>query len=144
VQYEFSLDMQDYLPKGLLLQNEEEDIKGELERCESLVHTPLAVDGGDGQHSRVSPRWVVERVKSFYQVVGLSCEGYKDKLLALFEEIEAARDLSMAESKINYPSTPGEKGQRELNRLAWSINYEKKGVQSVKGRHRRRGSSRFL
>jgi hypothetical protein len=99
----------------------------------------------DEHHPRVSPRWVVERVKSFYQVVGLSCEGYEDKLLALFEEIEVARELLMAESKNNYPSTPGAKGQRELNRRAWSINYEKKGgVQSVRGRHRGRGSSLFL
>jgi hypothetical protein len=44
--------------------------------------------------------WWIE-LKSFYQVVGLSCEGYEDKLLALFEEIEVARDLS------------GAKGQRE-------------------------------
>jgi hypothetical protein len=65
-------------------------------------------------------------------VVGLSCEGCEDKLLALFEEIEAARDQSMEEYKNTYPSTPGAKGQRELNRLAWSINYEK-GVQSVRG-----------
>jgi len=87
---------------------------------------------------------MVERVKSFYQVLGLSYEGYEDKLLALYEEIEATRDLSMVKSKNTYPSPPGAKGQGELNRLAWSINYEKKGVQSVKGRHRRRGSSRFL
>jgi hypothetical protein len=99
VLYEFSLDMQDYLPEDLLLQYEEEDIKRDLERCELLVLTPLAMDGGDGHHTRVSPRWVVERVESFYQVVRLSCEGYEDKLLALFEEIEAARDLSMLESK---------------------------------------------
>jgi hypothetical protein len=91
--------MQDYLPEDLLLQYEEEDIKRDLERCELLVLTPLAMDGGDGHHTRVSPRWVVERVESFYQVVRLSCEGYEDKLLALFEEIEAARDLSMLESK---------------------------------------------
>jgi hypothetical protein len=65
VMYQFSLDMQDYLPEDLLLQYEEEDIKGELERCEPLVLTPLAVDGGDGHHPRVSPRWVVDRVKEF-------------------------------------------------------------------------------
>lgn len=62
VMYQFSLDMQDYLPEDLLLQYEEEDIKGKLERCEPLVLTPLAVDGGDGHHPRVSPRWVVDRV----------------------------------------------------------------------------------
>jgi hypothetical protein len=46
VQYEFSLDMLNYLLEDLLLQYEEEDIKGELERCEPLVLTPLAVNGG--------------------------------------------------------------------------------------------------
>jgi hypothetical protein len=79
-------------------------------------------------HPRVSPRWLVERVKGFYQVVGLSCEGYEDKMLALFEEIEATRDQSMAEYTTSIPPTPGAKGQRELNRLAWSLKYEKKGV----------------
>jgi RNA-dependent RNA polymerase len=35
---------------------------------------------------------------------------------------------SMAEYTTSIPSTPGAKGQRELNRLAWSLKYEKKGV----------------
>jgi hypothetical protein len=48
------------------------------------------VDVRDGYHPRVSPRRVVESVKGFYQVVGLLCEGYEDKMLALFEGIEAA------------------------------------------------------
>jgi len=85
-----------------------------LEGCEPLLLTLLVVDVGDGHHPSVSPRWVVERVKGFYQVVGLSCEGYEDKLLALFEDIEAARDQSMAEYTNIIPST-GAKGQRELN-----------------------------
>jgi hypothetical protein len=50
--YQFSLDMKDYLPEDLLLQYEEEDIKGKLERCEPLVLTPLAVDRGNGHHPR--------------------------------------------------------------------------------------------
>jgi hypothetical protein len=125
--------MQEYLPEDLLLQYEEDDIRGDLEGCEPLILTPLPVDVGDGHHPRVSPRWVVERVKGFYQVVGLSCEGYEDKLLALFEEIEVALDQSMAEYTNTISSTPGAKVQRELNRLAWSLNYEKKGEQSIRG-----------
>jgi len=113
----------------LLLQYEEEDIKGELERCEPLVLTPMAVDGGDMHHPRVSHRWVVERVKSFYQVVGLSCEGYEDKLLALFEEIEAARDLSMVESKIGWLGP---------------LIMRRRGYNLLRGRDRGRCSSRFL
>jgi hypothetical protein len=112
-----------------LLQYEEEDIKGELERCEPLVLTPMAVDGGDMHHPRVSHRWVVERVKSFYQVVGLSCEGYEDKLLALFEEIEAARDLSMVESKIGWLGP---------------LIMRRRGYNLLRGRDRGRCSSRFL
>jgi hypothetical protein len=121
VLYQYSLDTQEYLPEGLLLQYEEDKIRGDLEGCEPLLLTPLAVDVGDGHHPRVSPRWVVERVKGFYQVVGLSCEGYEDKMLALFEEIEATRDQSMAEYTTSIPSTPGAKGQWELNRLAWYL-----------------------
>jgi hypothetical protein len=50
----------------------------------------------------------------------------------------------MAEYTNTIPSTPVAKVQQELNRLAWSLNYEKKGVQSIRGRHRGRGSSCFL
>jgi hypothetical protein len=64
-------------------------IRKELEGRDPLLITPLAVDVGDGHPPRVSPRWVVERVKGFYHVVGLSCEGYEVKMMALFVEIEA-------------------------------------------------------
>jgi hypothetical protein len=67
-------------------------------------------------------------------MLGLSCGRFEDRLLALFEEIEAARDLSLVDPKTNYLSSQGVKEQRELNRLAWSINYEKKGDHSVRGR----------
>jgi starvation-inducible outer membrane lipoprotein len=50
----------------------------------------------------VSPRWVVERVKSFYKVVGLSCDRFEDKLMTLFEEIEATRDQSIAKTVYGY------------------------------------------
>jgi len=86
---------------------------------------------------------VVERIKRFYPIIGLSCGGLEDKLLAVLEEIEAARDRSLAAPKTSYLSSQGVKGQRELNRLAWSINYEKKGAHSDKGRHKGRVSSRL-
>jgi hypothetical protein len=60
-------------------------VEKQVESYEPMVLTLLAVEGRDGQ--RVSPRWVVERVKNFYQIIGLSCEGFEDKLLAIFEEI---------------------------------------------------------
>jgi hypothetical protein len=59
--------------EGLLLQDKVRDGKGELERSEPMVITPLAVEGGDGQ--RVSPRWVVKRIKRFYPIIGLSVRG---------------------------------------------------------------------
>jgi hypothetical protein len=129
----------EHSPKGLLLQDKVRDGKGELESYEPIVITPLAVEGEDGQ--RVSPRWVVERIKRFYPIIGLSCSRFEDRLLALFEEIEAARDISLAEPKTKYSPSQGVKGQRELNRLAWSINYEKKGDHSGRGRHKGRGPS---
>jgi hypothetical protein len=48
----------------------------------------------------VSPRWVVEWVKGFYKVVGLSCDRFEDKLVTLFEEIEATRDQTIEETYV--------------------------------------------
>jgi hypothetical protein len=135
------LNLQDHFSEGLLLQDKDRDVQGELERCESMIITPLDVEDGEGQ--RVSPRWVVEIIKRSYPIIGLSCGGLEDKLLAVFEEIEAARDRALAAPKTNYLSSQGAKGQMELNRLAWSINYEKKGAHSNKGRHKGRVSSRL-
>jgi hypothetical protein len=138
---ECSLNLLEHFPEGLLLQDKIRNGKGKLESYEPMVITPLAVEGEDGQ--RVSPRWVVERIKRFYPIIGLSCGRFEDRLLALFEEIEVARELSLAEPKTNYLPSQGVKGQRELNRLAWSINYEKKGAHSVRGRRNGRGPSRL-
>jgi hypothetical protein len=80
----------------------------------------------------VSPRWVVEWVKGFYKVVGLSCDRFEDKLVTLFEEIEATRDQTIVETMSTVPSTLGMKGQRERKRLDWSINYDKKGEHSIR------------
>jgi hypothetical protein len=131
----------EHYPEGFLLNDKVRDGGGLLESYEPIVITPLAVEDVDGQ--RVSPRWVVERIKRFYPIIGLSCGRFEDRLLALFEEIEEARDLSLAEPKTKISPAPGVKGQRELNRLSWSINYEKRGVQSERGRYKGRGPSRF-
>jgi len=77
---------------------------------------------------------------SCYQAIGLSCEGFEDRMLAMFEEIEAAGGRSSASPKTLCPLNKGAKGKRELNRLAWSLNYEKKGVLSARGRTKGRGS----
>jgi hypothetical protein len=108
---ECSSNLLEHIPEGLLLLDKIRDGKGELEGYEPMVITPLAVEGEVGQ--RVSPRWVVERIKRFYPIIGLSCGHFEDRLLVLFEEIKAARDLSLAEPKTNYSPSQGVKGQRE-------------------------------
>jgi len=66
---ECSLNLLELIPEGLLLLDKLRDGKGELERNESMVITPLVVEGEDGQ--RVSPSWVVERIKRFFvQLLG--------------------------------------------------------------------------
>lgn len=56
---------------------------------EMLDIPPLAVLGQQGGSHSMAPDWVVERVMEFCHVVGLSCDGLEDKLLALFTDIEA-------------------------------------------------------
>lgn len=64
-----------------------EEVKGR----EPLDVHPLAVVEELGVPYSVSLDWVVERVKNLCHVVGLSCEGFEDQLLALFIAIEASR-----------------------------------------------------
>jgi hypothetical protein len=66
----------------------------------------------------------------------------KINCLQYLRRFEATIDRSLEGSKTKHPSSQGVKGQWELNRLAWSIDYEKKGVQSVRERQRERGLSR--
>jgi hypothetical protein len=101
---------------------------------------PLAVELDKDSSSEVSPRWVLERVKGYYKRVGVSCDQYEDKLLALFEKIESRRAQSLADSLAMVTTASGVKGQREIKRLDCSINYDKKGEQS----NRRRGNGRGM
>jgi len=110
----------------------------ELEGVGQISVMPLAVEMDKDFSSSVSPRWVMERVKDYYKLVGVSCDQYEDNLLALFELIEASRAQSMEHSLAMVTTVAGVKGQREIKRLDCSINYDKKGEQSnrrrVKGR----------
>jgi hypothetical protein len=108
----------------------------EVESLGLISVLPLAVEMEKDSSSIVSPRWVMERVKGYHKLIGVSCDQFEDKLLALFELIEARRVQSLA----MVPSVSGVKGQREIKRLDCSINYDKKGVQS----YRRRGNGRGL
>jgi hypothetical protein len=116
---------------------EEGGVGDEVEGLGPISVLPfLAVEMDKDSSSIVSPRWVMERVKGYYKLIGVSCDQFEDKLLALFELIETKRVQSLA----MVPSVSGVKGQREIKRLDCSINYDKKGVQS----YRRRGKGRGL
>jgi hypothetical protein len=99
---------------------------------------PLAVEMDKDSNLNVSLGWVMERVNGYYKLVGVSCDQFEDKLLAMFEQIEATRTQSLADSWAMVTTASGVKGQREIKRLDCSINYDKKGEQS----NRRRGKGR--
>lgn len=61
----------------------------------------------------------------FCHVVGLSCEGFEEQVLALFTAIEANRNESSMLALLIYPLRHI-RGKRESKRLACSINYDVK------------------
>jgi hypothetical protein len=75
----------------------------------------------------VSTEWVVERVKNFCKVVGLSCSGFEDKLMELFKDIEAQRYSNKVGHDNNLSAKFGNRGQCEVKRLECSMNYDGKG-----------------
>lgn len=80
--------------------------------------------------------WVIQKVKTFCHVAGLSCEGFEDKMMALFTAIEASRQHIVLTSSPSSLSQSLNRGHRELKRLACSINYDHKGGHSSKGKKR--------
>jgi hypothetical protein len=90
----------------------------------------LAVLGEQLGDNFVSTKWVVERVKGFCQVVGLSCAGFEDKLMHLFNDIEAHRYSNRVGYDNNLSAKFLNRGQREVKRLECSVNYDGKGGQS--------------
>jgi hypothetical protein len=64
----------------------------ELKGIESLVVHPIAVMDEQALPESISSDWVVQRVKKFYHVVGLSCEGFDEQVMAMFSAIEASRN----------------------------------------------------
>ncbi|KAH7863089.1 hypothetical protein Vadar_013200 [Vaccinium darrowii] len=100
----------------------------------SVLHTPLAVrepdllwDDGDkltsGMPQEEVSKWVLKRVSGFGKFLGVSFDGYEDRTMKLFADIEekwrkgTASDIKRGGNKTN-------KGERELKRLQCSINYE--------------------
>jgi len=56
---------------------------------EMLDVLPLAVMEKDLGNDPMSTDWVIERIRGFCKVVGISCPGFEDKLMDLFNVIEA-------------------------------------------------------
>ncbi|GLT55530.1 hypothetical protein SLA2020_286440 [Shorea laevis] len=75
---------------------------------------------------QASCEWVLERVKNFCTVVGLSYEGYEEQMMALFSAIERNRKVSTVTKHTEVLPKSKTKGKRELQRLECSINYDSK------------------
>lgn len=112
----------------------------EVKENETLVVNPIAVIEEHEVPQSVPSDWVFERVKSFCYAVGLSCEGFKDQMLALFSAIEASRHQNGLVSVPDVCFRTTNKGNQELKRLVCSVNYDINGGQSNKGRGKGRGS----
>jgi hypothetical protein len=80
----------------------------------------------------MSTEWVIVRVRGFCKVVGMSCPGFEDKLMDLFNDIEAHRYSDRVRHDNNLRATFGNCGQREVKRLECSVNYDGKGGQSYR------------
>jgi len=119
----------DFQEKGegvnsLALMTRTEEILGENEMLDVL---PLAVMEKDLGNE--STDWVIERIRGFCKVVGISCPGFEEKLMDLFNVIEAQRYSDRVRHNNNL-SAMGNRGQREVQRLECSVNYDGKGGQS--------------
>jgi hypothetical protein len=67
-----------------------------------------------------SPEWILHLAEEFGLIVGLTCDGFEEKLSALFADIIASNDNKGE----GCGSSAGKKGMRELNNLFCSINYD--------------------
>jgi hypothetical protein len=96
---------------------------------EMLDVQPLAILEKELGDDPMSTEWVIERIRGFCKVVGMSCPGFEDKLMDLFNVIEAHRYSDRVRHDNNL-SAIGNRGQREVKRLECSVNYDGKGGQS--------------
>jgi hypothetical protein len=85
----------------------------------------------------VSSTWVVEKCLDFCPKVGISDDGRKEDLGALFHSIEDTRGQPESDRQGISVSTPAPKGKNELKRLACSL--EGSQTKSVSRRGRGRG-----
>ncbi|XP_042952731.1 uncharacterized protein LOC122289632 isoform X1 [Carya illinoinensis] len=73
--------------------------------------------------------WIFQKVKDMSYCLGMSCEGYEDQLQALLITIKSGQPL-LARSSM--------KKDRELKKLACSINYDAWEGSACRGRHKDR------
>ena len=98
---------------------------------------------GEEVNQKEACEWVVERVKGFCHVVGLSLEGHVEEMMALFRAIEVDRKhkTSPPVAEIVVEPTPRNfKGKQELQRLSCSINFDGKKGTATKINGKGRGS----
>ncbi len=74
----------------------------------------------------MSTEWVVDSVKNFCKVVGLSCSGFKDKLMELLKDIEAQWYSNRVGHDNNLSAKFRNREQREVKMLECLVNYNGK------------------
>jgi hypothetical protein len=79
-------------------------------------------------------------MKEICHVVGLSCEGFEEELVALFAAIEASNSKQAATSCTGL----GKIGNRKLRSLVCSINYDANRGNASHDRVKGRAASGFL
>jgi hypothetical protein len=79
-------------------------------------------------------------VKILCHVVGLSCEGFEDQMMAMFTMIQASQHQNSLASTPDLCSKSANRGNRELKRLVCPVNYDIKGGHSNRVKGEGRGS----
>lgn len=70
--------------------------------------------------------WVSKKMKIFYEFLGLSFAGFEEDIVSLFSTIDQRRRTKGSQTTSKRGSYSGGRGQRELKKLQWSLNYEGK------------------
>lgn len=120
------------------------DVVGCVERSSACVSQPcleLELFSEEPTLLTVLPlAWVLQTLKEICHVMGISCEGFEEELLALFAAIEASNSKQASASC----SSLGKRGSRELKSLVCSINYDANSGSASCGRVKGRAASGFL
>jgi hypothetical protein len=99
------------------------------------------VDGGGNDYQVLDKE--VELIMAFSQIVGVSCEGYFEKLRVAFAHILAGK-MNKAGKRSVGGGQGGRKGLRELVNLISTVNYEGGGGSVTRSRGKGRGNRLVL